>query len=202
MNLKELCELAAVYTDRRDDFVTITDKNGNQVYDPEDDPGVWFSSFKNSINNAYREVARKLLTPDMRKIYELDENREIDLFNLQPEALQLIAVYNEDGSAALKFDFVTMNRIRLRMGRAGDRVMVHYHYAPDPLEKFEDSPVFPEGLVDPMVYISRAAADLWMLERKAQPAQMWESRYYSMLSGIQKDMKSAAMRKIKKSRFR
>lgn len=192
----------AVYTDRRDDFVTITDKDGNEVYDPEDDPGVWFEAMKSSINNAYREVARKLLMPDVRKVFEADESSEIDLIGLEPEVLQLIAVYNEDGSAALQFDFLTKNRIRLRNGMPGMKIMLQYHFVPAPLENFEDEPIFPEGLVDPMVYVSRAAADLWMMERKTQPSQMWETRYYGMLGSFKRDMKSAAMRKIKKSRFR
>lgn len=192
----------AVYTDRRDDFVTITDDKGKEIYDPQDDPGVWFEAMKASINNAYREVARKLLMPDMRTEFPLDRNCEIDLFGVQPDVMQLIAVYNEDESAALQFDFITKNRIRMRNGKPGETVVVQYHYVPDPLESFTDEPVFSEGLVDPMVYICRAAADLWMLERKMQPAQMWETRYYSLLGSIKRDMKSASMRRIKKSRFR
>lgn len=192
----------AVYTDRRDDFVTITDKDGNEVYDPEDDPGVWFEAMKASINNAYREAARKLLMPDTIMPYILDRSMEIDLTGIQPDVYQLIAVFNADRSAALTFDFVTKNRIRLKSGRAGDTVMIQYHFVPDPLVSFRDEPIFPEGLVDPMVYVCRAAADLWMLERKTQPAQMWETRYYSLLSSIKRDMKSASMRRIKRSRFR
>lgn len=192
----------AVYTDRKDDFVTITDDKGKEVYDPQDDPGVWFEAMKASINNAYREVTRKLLMPDVRTEFPLDCNCEIDLFGIQPDVMQLIAVYNADESAALQFDFITKNRIRLRNGKPGEKVVVQYHYVPDPLESFTDEPVFSEGLVDPMVYICRAAADLWMLERKVQPAQMWETRYYSLLGSIKRDMKSASMRRIKKSRFR
>ena len=202
MNLKELCELVAVYTDRKDDFVTITDKDGNEVYDPEDDPGIWFEAMKASINNAYREAARKLLMPDTRRLFAVNMNGEIDLIGLQPEVYQLIAVFNEDGSAALQFDFVTKNRIRMRNEKPGTAVVIQYHYVPAPLERFEDEPVFPEGLVDPMVYICRAVADLWMMERKAQPSQLWEARYYSLLSGIKRDMKSASMRRIKRGRFR
>lgn len=202
MNLQQMCNLVAVYTDRSDDFVTITDEIGNEVYDPQDDPGVWFEAMKASINNAYREVARKLLMPDVRQVIPVGVNGEIDLIALQPEVYQLIAVYNEDGSAALQFDFVTKNCIRMRNVRAGERVLLQYHFVPEPLEKFYDEPIFPESLVDPMIYVARAAADLWMLERKLQPSQMWEARYYSMLSGVKRDMKSASMRKIKRSLFR
>lgn len=193
----------AVYTDRRDDFVTIIDKTtGKEVYDPEDDPGVWFEAMKTSINNAYREVARKLMMPDEIVPFTTDQNNEIDLMGVQPDVYQLIAVFNADRSAALKFDFITKYRIRMRTGKAGDQVMVQYNYVPEPLEKFYDEPVFPEGLVDPMVYVSRAAADLWMMERKTQPAQLWETRYYSLLGSIRQDLKSASMRKIKRGRFR
>lgn len=197
-----MCELAAVYTERRDDFVTITDKNGKQVYDPEDDPGRWFEAMKASINNAYREAARKLLMPDARVRMQVGMEGEIDLFDLQPEAYQLIAVFNGDESAALQFDFVTKNRIRMRNEKPGAAVVIQYHYVPAPLERFEDEPVFPEGLVDPMIYICRAAADLWMMERKTEPSQMWETRYYGLLSGIKRDMKSASMRRIKRGWFR
>lgn len=193
----------AVYTDRRDDFVTIIDeKTGKEVYDPEDDPGIWFQAMKASINNAYREVARALLMPDTRREFYIGDDMELDLTCMQPDLLQLIAVYNADESAAIPFDFVTKNRIRLRSGKAGDKVLIHYHFVPEPLAAFDDEPIFPEGLVDPMIYVCRAAADLWMLERKAQPAQMWETRYFSLLGSVRRDMKSASMRRIKKSRFR
>lgn len=197
-----MCELVAAYTERRDDFVTITDKDGKEVYDPEDDPGRWFDAMKTSINNAYREVARKLLMPDTRRLFTVGLNGEIDLIGLQPDLYQLIAVFNEDASAAMRFDFVTKKRIRLRNAKMGDWVTIQYHFVPEPLERFYDEPVFSEGLVDPMVYICRAAADLWMMERKVQPSQMWETRYYSLLNGIKRDMKSASMRRIKRGRFR
>ena len=202
MNLREMCDLVAVYTDRKDDFVTIEDNTGKEVFDPNDDPGIWFAAMKTSINNAYREVARKLMMPDMHQQVTLMQGGEIDLFQMSPDVLQVIAVYNADATAALKFDFINKNRIRVRDGKEKDKVQLQYCYAPDPLESFKDEPVFPEGLVDPMVYICRAAADLWMMERKTQPAQLWETRYYGLLGGIKRDFKSAAMRRIPKKRFR
>ena len=207
MTLKEMCEQAAVYTDRRDDFVTIKETDPvtgrvTEYYDPEDDPGIWFEAMKCSINNAYREVARALLMPDTRVETELDENGGINLMYQSPDVLQVKGVFSADGSYALEYDFVTKNEIRVRNGKKGQKVLLQYHYAPDPLERFGDEPEFPEGMVDPMVYISLACADLWMMERKTQPAQMWQQRYYSALAGIRRDMKSASKRRIRRAIFR
>lgn len=194
--------MVAVYTDRRDDFVTITDDKGKEIYDPNDDPGNWFAAMKQSINTAYREVARRLLMPDMRIETMLGENGTIDLMEMSPDVQTVKAVYNADGSAALKYDFETKYRIRVRGGKDGDEVILHYHYVPDPLERLTDAPEFPEGLVDPMIYISLAASDLWKSERKIDIAQVWENKYYSMLSGLRADMRDPGSRRIRKSRFR
>lgn len=207
MNLIEMCEQVAVYTDRRDDFVTIKRDDlatGKviEMYDPEDDPGIWYAAMKMSINNAYREVARMLTMPDTRVEAELGEGGVIDLMYQSPDVLQVKGVYSADGSYALEYDFVTKYQIKVRGGKEGQPVLLHYCYAPDPLEDFRDEPVFPEGLVDPMVYISLACADLWMMERKTAPAQMWQQRYYTALSGIRRDMRSSAKRKINRARFR
>lgn len=207
MTLREMCEQAAVYTDRRDDFVTIreTDPETGKVterYDPDDDPGIWYAAMKGSINNAYREVARTLLMPDTRVETELGENGMIELMYQSPDVLQVKSVFSADGTAALDYDFVTKYQIRVRGGREGQSVILHYCYAPDPLENFRDEPVFPEGLVDPMIYIARACADLWMMERKLDPAQIWQQRYYTALSGIRRDMRSASKRRIRRAIFR
>lgn len=191
-----------MYTDRRDDFVTITNDKGKPVYDPDDDPGIWFEAMKTSINTAYREVARRLLMPDMRTETELGEGGTIDLLYLSPGVQQVKAVYNADESAALRYDFETKYRIRVRGGKEGDAVILQYHYVPDGLETFTDEPEFPESLVDPMVYISLACADLWRSERKLDVAQVWENRYFSLLGSIRSDMKNSAQRRIKKTRFR
>ena len=201
MNLKELCEQVAVYTDRRDDFVTIT-KNGVEMYDPDDDPGVWFEAMKTSINTAYREAARRLLMPDIRAAVTLGEGGSIDLLGMAPGVQTVKAVYSEDGSAAIGYDFETKYLIRIRGGKVGDKVLLQYHYVPDPLDKFTDEPVFPESLVDPMVYISLAVCDLWLLERKIDIAMQWQSKYYGMLGSIKKDMRSARDRRIRRAIFR
>lgn len=202
MTLKEMCIRVAVETDRADDFVTIINKDGKEVYDPDDDPGMWYKCMVLGINNAYREVARRLLLPDTREEVVLNDNGEIELMGLYPGVSQVIAVYNRTGSEGRQFDFLTKFRIRVRGGKKDDVVQLHYNYVPEALERFTDEPEFPEHLVDPMVYISRAAADIWMMERKFQAAQAWENRYYSLLSSIRSDMRSAANRRIPKSRFR
>ena len=201
MNLKEMCELVAVHTDRRDDFVTTT-INGVEVYDPEDDAGVWFESMKSSINLAYREAARRLLMPDIRVAAELGEGGGVDLTAMKPGVITMKNVYTEDGSAALQYDFETKYRIIIRGGRAGDRVLIQYHYVPEPLVKFTDEPVFPESLVDPMVYVSLAAANLWLMERKIDIANEWRARYYEALNNIRSDMRSSRDRRIRRAIFR
>ena len=204
MTLKQMCEQAAVYTDRADDFVTIPDPVDpeRQIYDPEDDPGIWYQAMKTSINAAYREVARTLLMPDTRVETELGEDGTIDLLYLSPAVLQFKGVYSPDGSSALQYDFVTKYQVRVRGGREGQDVLIQYAYAPEPLESFNDEPVFPDGLVEPMVYIARACADLWLMERKIQPAQAWQAQYYAALAGIRRDVKSAEKTRIRRARFR
>lgn len=202
MTLREMCEQAAVYTDRRDDFVTITGADGKPVYDPEDDPGIWYQAMKMSINTAYREAARRLMLPDMRAETELGENGTIDLLYMSPGVSQVKAIYNADATAALPFDFETKFRIKVRGGKEGDDVIIQYCYVPDALESFTDEPEFPESLVDPMLYISLACADLWRSERKLEVAQVWENRYYSILGGIRTDLKSPSLRRIRRSPFR
>lgn len=201
MTLKELCEQAAVYTDRRDDFLTIT-RDGREMYDPEDDPGIWFESMKGSVNQAYREAARALLMPDRRVLTELGEGGSMDLLALSPGCQQVRAVWSADETNALAYDFVTKFEIRVRGGKQGDKVTLQYHFVPDALESLTDEPMFPESLVDPMLYISLAAADIWAMERKTQISQYWLSKYYQILSGIRRDMKGSQKRRIRRALFR
>lgn len=197
-----MCEAAAVYTDRRDDFVTITDDKGKPMYDPNDDPGIWFQAMRMSINTAYREAARRLLLPDTRIETELGEGGTIDLNYLSPGVYQVKGLFTADGSAAIEFDFVTKYQIRARGGKEGEDVILQYHYVPDALERLNDEPEFPESLVDPMVYISKACADLWRSERKLDVAQSWENQYYSLLGSIRSDVKAPGLRRIRRRPFR
>lgn len=201
MTLKEMCEQVAVFTDRRDDFVTIV-KDGAEVYDPDDDPGNWFASMRTSINTAYRHVARQLLMPDVRQLVVLGDGGSIDLLTMEPGVTTVKAVYNEDGSAALTYDFETKYRIIVRGDHAGEKVLLQYHYVPADLTEFTDEPVFPESLVDPMIYISLAAADLWLMERKLDVSREWRTKYYELMSSVKRDMRSSRDRRIKRAIFR
>lgn len=194
--------MAAVYTDRRDDFVTITNDKGKEVYDPNDDPGIWFEAMKTSINTAYREVSRRLLMPDRRSVQALGEGGTIDLMTLLPGVQTVKAVYSADETQALAFDFVTKSKIRVRGMKENDEVLLQYHYVPEALESLSDEPEFPESLVDPMVYIALACADLWRSERKTDIAQVWENRYFSMLGSIKTDLKSPRLRRMRRAPFR
>lgn len=202
MTLDEMCRQVAVYTDRADDFVKITLPNGKQGYDPEDDPGMWFEAMKKSINTAYMEVARTILMPDRLEETALEEGGELDLADLDPAVLKFKKVWNADKTFAYQYDFLTKFRIKVQGGYEGLDVIAEYCYAPEPLEKFTDEPEFSEGLVDPMVYISLACADIWLMERKIQPSQEWRTRYYQMLNSVRKDVKSAEKSRIKRARFR
>lgn len=198
MTLKELCEQAAVYTDRRDDFLT----NEAGIYDPEDDPGIWFASMRQSINTAYREVARALLMPDVRKVQTLTEGGKLDLLKLEPGCQTVKGVYSEDGNTSKGFNFLTKYEIEVAGGKKDDKVLLHYHYVPDPLMELTDRPVFPESLVDPMIYISLAAADLWALERKTQISAYWLDYYRRLVGSLRSDMKSASHRRVRRAIFR
>lgn len=194
--------MVAVYTDRKDDFVTIKNDKGKEVFDPEDDPGIWFEAMKTSINTAYREAARRLTVPDRRASCALGEGGTIDLISMSPGVQQVKAVYSADETKALAFDFETKYKIRVRGGRENDEVILHYSYVPDALESLTDEPEFPESLVDPMIYISLACADIWRSERKMDIAQVWENRYYSLLGSVRTDMKSPSLRRIRRAPFR
>ena len=203
MTLKEMCQRAAELTDRADDFVTtVNPATQEEWYDPNDDPGIWFNVMKQGINTAYREVARKLLMPDMRVEMELGEGGTLNLMSLEPGISKIKAVYNSDGSYALQYDFVTQFEIRVRGGREGQDVIVQYAFVPDSLERFTDEPIFPESLVDPAIYIAAAASKIWAMERKFQAANYHQSEYYGLLATIKGDVKSSKDRRIRRSVFR
>lgn len=203
MTLKEMCQRAAELTDRADDFVTVKNPDtGEEWYDPNDDPGIWYNIMKQGINTAYREVARRMMMPDMRIETELGKGGRINLLELKPGVSKVKAVYNADGSYALQYDFITQFEIKVRDGREGQDVIVHYAYVPDAMERFTDEPIFPESLVDPAVYIAMAASKIWATERKFQAANYHQAEYYALLASIKSDVKSSKDRRIRRSVFR
>lgn len=203
MTLKKMCEMAATFTDRRDDFETVTNPDtGEEWYDPEDDAGIWFENMKMSINSAYQEAARRLLMPDIRTEMELGEGGTLDLDSLSPGITQVKAVFNADGSVNLEYDFVTKFQIRVRDRKAGDTVLLQYYYVPDALEELRDEPIFPESLVAPMVYVALAAANLWAADGKLQKASYWQNMYYKEMNDIRANVRSARDRRIRRRPFR
>ena len=140
--------------------------------------------------------------PDMRLETELGEDGVIDLMYLSPGVSKVKAVLNADASAYLQYDFITQFQIRVRGGREGQDVILHYCYVPDALEDFNDEPVFPESLVDPAIYIAMAASKIWAMERKFQAANYHQAEYYALLANVRGDVRSGAKRRIPRRAFR
>ena len=86
--------------------------------------------------------------------------------------------------------------------KAGEVVLLHYHYLPSRLAEEADEPVFPEAQVDPMLYISLATARLWQSERKMSAAQPWLSEYYRKLRELRPDMRPARKKRLPRTIFR
>jgi hypothetical protein len=85
---------------------------------------------------------------------------------------------------------------------SGEKLILHYHYLPEPLAKEYDEPIFPESLVDPSVYIALAVARVWQSERKMGAAQMWLNEYYQKLRSLRGSVRSGVRRRLPRTLFR
>ena len=200
MNLKEMCEMAARYSDRYDEFELAVDENGKSAY--QDEALHYFNVFKDAINEAYFEVSRVRMLPDTYEETVVPEDKQIDLSTFYPSPYMLKNVLVRDRSAAVDFDFHTRFVIEIKGARAGETVVLYYHYLPDRLETIYDEPIFPESVVDPMVYVTLAVARMWQSEKKMANYQVWMSEYYSKLRTVQSSMKSSTNRRIPRLRMR
>ena len=189
MTLGRMCEAAARYSDRYDEYVKTA---GAETFEGE--ALNWFHIFRDAVNEAYFEISRCRLTPETRIEYELDW--------LSPAACSVCGVYRMDGGTEIEYVFRTRTEIEVIGAKAGETVVLSYHYLPDRLEKESDEPVFPESLADPMIYISLAAARVWQSERKLSAAQPWLAEYYQKLRAIRPDMRPARRRRMPRTLFR
>lgn len=196
MNLGRMCEAAARYSDRYDEFVKADggDYEGEALH--------WFNIFRDAVNEAYFEIARCVREPEMKQEIRLDESRVIDLSKMEPEAVAVIGVYRPDGLTEAEFVFRQRRMIEVRGARAGETVILRWQYHPNRLEKESDEPVFSEALADPMIYIALATARIWQSERRMSDAQIWINEYYRRLRTLRPTMKNAAKRRLPRMLFR
>ncbi len=200
MNLGRMCEAAARYSDRYDEYVKTKNGAGEEVFEGE--ALHWFELFRSSINEAYFEVSRARLTPEVRLEYVAGDERVIDMKDLIPEVCSVCGVYREDGQTGVEFVFRNRTEIEVRGVRSGERLILHYHYLPEPLVREYDEPIFPESMVDPSVYISLAVARVWQSERKMSAAQMWLSEYYQKLRAVRGTLRNGVRRRLPRTLFR
>ena len=196
MTLDEMCMAAARYSDRYDEF----EKNDEGAY--EDDAQHYFNVFRDAINEAYMAVSREYAMPDTREQITVEENGRIDLLSLDPVVCSVQDVLNADETANIPYNFRTKYELELAGVSEGDTVTVVYHYLPDKLEKLKDEPIFTDGVVDPMVYISLAVARMWQSEKKFDYANQWLQQYFSLLRGIKSSLAGRGKRRIPRRMFR
>lgn len=195
MTLDEMCIAAARYSDRYDEF----EKNEDEEY--EDDALHYFNVFRDAINEAYAAIARECMMPDIYKQIRVNRDGIADLTSLNPEIYGIKDVLNKEQTANLSYFFETKFTIHIPEA-ANNTATIYYHYIPQRLEEYEDTPVFPESMVDPMVYISLAVARIWMSEKKFDYANQWLQQHYLMINKIKNGLKSRANRKIPRRMFR
>jgi len=84
MNLGRMCEAAARYSDRYDEYVKTRNEAGKEEFEGE--ALHWFKIFRDAINEAYFEIARTRMSPDMRVECVLGNDRVISMEKMEPEA--------------------------------------------------------------------------------------------------------------------
>ncbi len=196
MTLGRMCEAAARYSDRYDEYVKA--ENGSF----EGEALHWFRIFKDAVNEAYFEIARCMRSPEMRREQVLGADRVIDLSGLEPEALTVNGVYRPDGMTEVGYVFRTAKKIEVIGAKAGETLILAWQYLPERMEEEGDEPVFPESLADPMIYISLATARIWQSERRMSDAQVWINEFYRRLRTIRPGIRPAKKRRTPRTMFR
>ncbi len=200
MNLGRMCEAAARYSDRYDEYIRTGNGEGAEAFEGE--ALNWFNIFRDAVNEAYFEIARCLRQPEMKKEIVLGADRTVDMAGMEPEAAAVNGVYRMDGMTGVEFVFRTRTVIEVTGAQAGETVVIAWQSLPERLEAEEDEPVFPESAADPMIYIALATARVWQSERKMSDAQVWISEYYRRLRAIRPDMRPARKRRMPRAIFR
>lgn len=203
MTLDEMCVAAARYADRYDEYERTLDGGTSVEAEDwyEDDALHYFNVFRDGINEAYREVSRLQAMPDRFEEVEVDENQQVDLLNITPGVYGVKQLLNEDKTAAVDYTFSTKYLLDTNC-QPGTMLQMLYHYIPDNLEYLDDSPIFPESQVDPMVYICMAVARMWYSEKKFDFGNQWMSQYYTYLRNVRSSLKDRSRRRIPRGLFR
>lgn len=196
MTLDEMCMAAARYSDRYDEF----EKNDEGTY--EDDAAHYFNVFRDAINEAYMAVSREYAMPDTREKIRVGTGGTIDLLSVEPVVCTVQDVLDEGEHVNIPYNFRTKYELELENVAAGNTVTIVYHYLPEKLQRLKDEPIFTDGTVDPMVYISLAVARMWQSEKKFDYANQWLQQYYSLLRGIKSSLASRNKRRIPRRMFR
>lgn len=199
MTLDEMCIMAARYSDRYDEFEKTEDDAGKMVY--EDDALHYFNVFRDAINEAYFEVARTRCEPDVYTVAQVDDDGKINLEYLYPLPYAVKNLLNLTKTLPIAFDFETKFVLNVTGAQPGDEVYVYYNYMPDRLEQLTDEPVYPESVIDPMVYVSLAVARMWQSEKKLSLYESWMQDYRIRLQGVRPSMQGGNLRRIPRRRF-
>jgi hypothetical protein len=203
MMLDEMCVAAARYADRYDEYErTLEGGTSNEAEDwYEDDALHYFNVFRDGINEAYREVSRLQAMPDRYETVTVDENKQIDLSAVTPGVYGIKLLLNENRTATVDYTFSTKYILDVNV-EPGTVLQIFYHYIPDDLIYLDDTPVFTEAQVDPMLYISLAVARMWYSEKKFDFGNQWMSQYYNYLRNVRSSLKDRSRRRIPRGLFR
>lgn len=200
MNLEGMCQMAARYSDRYDEFERTLEGTGNmaEAY-YEDDALHYFTVFRDAINEAHREVSRIHAMPDTWKNLTLNAKRQINLMNLDP-AVYAVKALVKDGTT-VDYSFETKYLINVD-ANPGDVLRLQYHYIPEDMEALDDEPFFTDTQVDPMVYVCLAVARMWYSEKKFDYGDRWLAQYQMHLRAIRSSLKDRSRRRIPRGVFR
>ena len=201
MTLDDMCIMAARYSDRYDEFEkTPNPETGKQEY--SEDALHYFNVFRDAINEAYFDVARSRCEPDVYTDMQVGDDGTIDLSYITPLPYAVKNVLNTQHTMAIAFNYETKFVLHVVGAKPGDTVSLYYSYMPERLEGYNDEPIFPESVVDPMVYVSLAVARMWLSEKKASLYAEWMQNYYSALKGVRPTMRGGNLRRMPRRLFR
>lgn len=194
MNVFDMCHKAAVYSERDDEYPATAPAT---VEEYVDEAARYREIFLDAINDAQKEAAIKLGVPIEEAIITPVEGR-IDLTTIDPLPLRIRRIEDQVGFYPVGYYKITEQEIAVN---ATKPVRIIYTYAPAKLVDDDEEPMFPEGQVDPLVYVFLAVARVYQSERKNETAAPWEGRYYDKLNKV-KPMASGKTRRLPRRNFR
>lgn len=191
MNVGAMCVLAAQLSDRSDEYV----KNDEGAY--EEEAALYRAVFLSAMNEAYREAAKKLGMP-LRKVTVTPVSYRVSFKNFDPPYVQIIRIEDAVSRKPEVFKFVNAQEIEVFTERS---LTITYIYLPDELVLDTDEPEFADSLVDPMLYVYKAVAEVYRSERKNDTAAPWDGKYFEKLSKV-RAYPAGALRRVPRRRFR